>query len=323
MPIYAYRCESCGHAKDVLQKVSDPLLTVLPGLRRRDLPQAAHRGGLPAQGLGLVRDRLQGWQCAPAAPKAEPRADAAAKPSADAAASQARRLGQRGASAARRRRPPLPRRPARGQQPARGAGLRPVTAPPPDRLLESSSEEIPDRRPAGLAAHGLTIWVLHSVLGMLDGVFGWMLSASQAVLPAAATRRWRRCAGIPGLGVLVLLVGLLLTGVFAANMVGQWWLRQGSRLLIKIPIVKSIYSSVKQVSDTLFSSSGNAFREAVLVQYPRAGLLDHRLRHRQAGRRGRAAPERRLPQPVRADHAQPDLGLLPDGAARATWSRCA
>jgi uncharacterized membrane protein len=67
------------------------------------------------------------------------------------------------------------------------------------------------------------------------------------------------------------LAGLLLTGAFAANIVGQWWLRQGHRLLIKIPIVKSIYNSVKQVSDTLFSSSGNAFREAVLVQYPRAG----------------------------------------------------
>jgi uncharacterized membrane protein len=59
--------------------------------------------------------------------------------------------------------------------------------------------------------------------------------------------------------------------VFAANMVGQWWLRQGGRILHRIPIVKSIYSSVKQVSDTLFSSSGNAFREAVLVQYPRTG----------------------------------------------------
>jgi uncharacterized membrane protein len=65
--------------------------------------------------------------------------------------------------------------------------------------------------------------------------------------------------------------GLLLTGMFAANMVGQWWLHQGNRLLQNIPIVKSIYSSVKQVSDTLFSSSGQAFREAVLVQYPRPG----------------------------------------------------
>jgi uncharacterized membrane protein len=59
--------------------------------------------------------------------------------------------------------------------------------------------------------------------------------------------------------------------VFVANIFGQWWLRQWDALLHKIPIVKSIYSSVKQVSDTLFSSSGNAFREAVLVQYPRAG----------------------------------------------------
>jgi uncharacterized membrane protein len=76
---------------------------------------------------------------------------------------------------------------------------------------------------------------------------------------------------IPGLGVLVMLIALFLTGVFATNVVGQWALRQGHRMLNRIPIVKSIYSSVQQVSDTLFSSSGNAFREAVLVQYPRQG----------------------------------------------------
>lgn len=117
----------------------------------------------------------------------------------------------------------------------------------------------------------VTIWVLHSVLGLLDGVFAWLLSGSQALLPEGAEASLEMLKRIPGLGVIVMLAGLLLTGVFAANMVGQWWLRQGSRLLRRIPIVKSIYSSVKQVSDTLFSSSGNAFREAVLVQYPRAG----------------------------------------------------
>jgi uncharacterized membrane protein len=117
----------------------------------------------------------------------------------------------------------------------------------------------------------ITIWVLHSVLGLLDGVFGWLISASQAVLPMAATAPLEMLRQIPGLGVLVMLVGLLVTGVFATNIVGQWWLHQGSKLLNRIPIVKSIYSSVKQVSDTLFSSSGNAFREAVLVQYPREG----------------------------------------------------
>jgi len=117
----------------------------------------------------------------------------------------------------------------------------------------------------------LTIWVLTSVLGVLDGVFGWFVSATQAVLPQAASAPLEMLRHIPGLGVLVMLVALLLTGVFATNMVGQWWLRQGSRLLNRIPIVKSIYSSIKQVSDTLFSSSGNAFREAVLLQYPREG----------------------------------------------------
>ncbi len=117
----------------------------------------------------------------------------------------------------------------------------------------------------------ITIWVLQAALGLLDSVFGWLLNAGRAVLPAAAEPLIDLLLKIPGVGVIVMLSGLLLTGVFATNIFGQWWLRQGSRALSKIPIVKSIYNSVKQVSDTLFSSSGNAFREAVLVQYPRAG----------------------------------------------------
>ena len=117
----------------------------------------------------------------------------------------------------------------------------------------------------------ITIWVLHAILGLLDGVFGALLTASQAVLPAAAHPPLEMLKRIPGLGVIVMFAGLLLTGMFAANFAGQWALRQGSKILNQIPIVKSIYSSVKQVSDTLFSSSGNAFREAVLVQYPREG----------------------------------------------------
>jgi uncharacterized membrane protein len=117
----------------------------------------------------------------------------------------------------------------------------------------------------------VTIWLLTTVLGMVDGLFGWLLSGTQAVLPAGAHGFVEMLRHVPGLGVAVVLAALLLTGIFAANFVGQWWLRQGGRMVQRIPIVKSIYSSVKQVSDTLFSSSGNAFREAVLVQYPRTG----------------------------------------------------
>ncbi len=117
----------------------------------------------------------------------------------------------------------------------------------------------------------ITIWVLSWLLSALDGVFQSLLGATQAVLPAVTHEAIEQLRRVPGLGVLVLAAGLIFTGVFVTNIFGQWWVRQWDRILYKIPIVKSIYSSVKQVSDTLFSSNGNAFREAVLVQYPRQG----------------------------------------------------
>jgi len=117
----------------------------------------------------------------------------------------------------------------------------------------------------------ITIWVLLWVLGLLDGVFASLIVASQAVLPEPAREPLESLRRIPGLGIVMLIAGVLFTGMFVTNIFGQWALRQWDRLLYKIPIVKSIYSSVKQVSDTLFSSSGQAFGEAVLVQYPRAG----------------------------------------------------
>ena len=117
----------------------------------------------------------------------------------------------------------------------------------------------------------ITVWVLGQILDVVNGVFGSLLSALALVLPAAWREGLLELRHVPGLGLVILAAALLLTGVFVANIFGQWLLRQWDRLLSNIPIVKSIYSSVKQVSDTLFSSSGNAFREAVLVQYPRAG----------------------------------------------------
>jgi uncharacterized membrane protein len=117
----------------------------------------------------------------------------------------------------------------------------------------------------------ITVWVLAWVLGGIDSLFSTLLSATQAVLPQSAHAFLESLRHVPGLSVLVLAALLLATGIFAANFVGQWWLSMWDNLIGRIPIVKSIYSSVRQVSDTLFSSSGNAFREAVLVQYPRQG----------------------------------------------------
>lgn len=117
----------------------------------------------------------------------------------------------------------------------------------------------------------ITIWVLGQVLDVVNGVFGSLLAALALIVPASLRDGLLELRHVPGLGVVILAGGLLATGVLVANIFGQWLLTQWDRLMSNIPIVKSIYSSVKQVSDTLFSSSGNAFREAVLVQYPREG----------------------------------------------------
>lgn len=127
---------------------------------------------------------------------------------------------------------------------------------------------------AGLLAWapiGITLWVLTWLLGSMDSLFALLLGATQAVLPPTTHAAIEQLRHVPGLSVIVLATLLLLTGMFVTNVVGQWVARQWNKLLRNIPIVKSIYNSVKQVSDTLFSSNGNAFREAVLVQYPRAG----------------------------------------------------
>jgi len=117
----------------------------------------------------------------------------------------------------------------------------------------------------------ITIWVLMNVVGTLDGVFAAVIVAAQTVLPESLRPALQDLRNIPGLSVLIVVAALWLTGLAVTNMAGQWIVNQSNRMFSNIPIVKSIYSSVKQVSDTLFSSSGQAFRQAVLVQYPRAG----------------------------------------------------
>ncbi len=110
----------------------------------------------------------------------------------------------------------------------------------------------------------ITIWVLNWVITSLDQTL--------KILPEA----WHpdRLLGIhiPGFGVLLALLIVLVIGAVASNFLGRklvsWW----DSLLGRIPIVRSIYSSVKQVSDTLFSENGNAFRQALLIQWPRPGV---------------------------------------------------
>jgi len=117
----------------------------------------------------------------------------------------------------------------------------------------------------------ITLWVLLWLIGLLDAVFAGVLNGVAVVTPVSSGAVLERLHHIPGLGVLLVLVVLLVTGGLVSNVAGRWWVKQWDKLFTNIPIVKSIYTSVKQVSDTLFSSSGNAFRTALLIQYPREG----------------------------------------------------
>lgn len=122
-----------------------------------------------------------------------------------------------------------------------------------------------------LIAGLLVIVPLVITLGVLNWIIG-TLDQTLAILPEA----WQpdRLLGvhIPGFGVILTLVILLGVGGIASNFIGRKLVGWGDSLVRRIPVVRSIYSSVKQVSDTVFSDSGNAFRKAVLVQWPREGV---------------------------------------------------
>jgi len=110
---------------------------------------------------------------------------------------------------------------------------------------------------------GITIWVINFLVTTLD----------QTLLLVPPPLRPEALVGfhIPGLGVVLSFVILLATGIVAANFFGQRLIKLWESALGRIPVVKSIYSSVKQVSDTVLSDQGTAFRKALLVEFPRPG----------------------------------------------------
>jgi uncharacterized membrane protein len=109
----------------------------------------------------------------------------------------------------------------------------------------------------------ITLWVLKLIVDALD----------QSLLLLPETFRTEHWLGfhIPGLGAILTIAIVLGTGVFARNFFGAQLVELWHDVLARIPVVNSIYSSVKQISDTLFSSSGQAFRKALLVQWPYPG----------------------------------------------------
>ena len=113
-----------------------------------------------------------------------------------------------------------------------------------------------------LVPFGITVWVLSAIINTMDQS---LLLLPEAWRPVTLFKR-----DIPGLGAILTVAIVFVTGVLTNNLIGNYLVRLWERLLHRIPVVSSLYGSVKQVSDTLFSSSGNAFRKAVLLPYPHA-----------------------------------------------------
>ncbi|MDG1096016.1 MAG: DUF502 domain-containing protein [Methylophilaceae bacterium] len=109
----------------------------------------------------------------------------------------------------------------------------------------------------------ITFWVLSSLIQTMD--------QSLLLLP----EQWRPQQlfgfSMVGLGAILTVVTIFVTGVIATNIFGQQLILLWEAMLSRVPVVKSIYASVKQVSDTIFSDSGNAFRKALLIEFPRKG----------------------------------------------------
>jgi uncharacterized membrane protein len=109
----------------------------------------------------------------------------------------------------------------------------------------------------------ITLWVLDFIVTTMDRTL--------MVLPASLHPDQVLGVHVPGLGLVMSVIILLVTGALAANIIGarmfSWW----EAVLVKIPIVRPIYSSVKQVSDTLFASKGQSFRKVVLIEFPNRG----------------------------------------------------
>ena len=119
---------------------------------------------------------------------------------------------------------------------------------------------------------GLLIWVPLGVTVLVIKLMVDIMDRTLLLLPAAYHPDVLLGLHIPGLGVVLTITVVLITGVVVANFFGRQLVDAWESLLARIPLVRSIYSGAKQVSETLFSPGGQSFRKVLLIEYPRHGL---------------------------------------------------
>jgi uncharacterized membrane protein len=142
----------------------------------------------------------------------------------------------------------------------------PEPEPPPkrrtllDRLRDSFFTGIVVGAPIGI-----TIWLVWSFVSFVD-------ARIKPLIPAAANPETYLKFALPGFGIVVAVLGLTLLGLLTANIIGRSLLEFGDRVVNRVPLVRTIYSALKQVFETFASSEASSFKEAVLVEYPGPGL---------------------------------------------------
>jgi len=119
---------------------------------------------------------------------------------------------------------------------------------------------------------GILIWLPLGVTVMVVRLFVDMMDRTLLLLPVAYRPETLLGFSLPGFGILLALMIILLTGMIAANLFGRRLVMLWEAILSRIPLVRSVYSSVKQLAETVFSSNGQSFRKVLLLEYPRRGL---------------------------------------------------
>jgi uncharacterized membrane protein len=119
---------------------------------------------------------------------------------------------------------------------------------------------------------GLLIWLPILVTLLVLKFLVDLLSRSLELLPHRYQPDVLLGFHIPGIGVIITILVILFTGIFAANFIGRRFLALGDALMARIPLVRTVYTGVKQVTQTVFKPGGQSFRKVLLVEYPCAGV---------------------------------------------------
>jgi len=118
----------------------------------------------------------------------------------------------------------------------------------------------------------LTVWLTITVIDLIDT---WVEDFAAWVI-ALMPRDWRPAATpsftVPGIGLVIVLLSLIFLGAFSVNVIGRWFLRLGERIVSRMPVVRNIYSAIKQIFETVVAQSNQSFQEVALVEYPRRGI---------------------------------------------------